>query len=370
MKKIGIITLSASDNCGSLLQAYALQEVLKERYNAKVEIINFNSLESKRVYSLFTKEFYKHPKKTLFTLKNLKSIKQQRKGYAKFREEYLNLTHEEYENIHELKKISNEYDITITGSDQVWNVYMTDYNDAFYLPWCNSPKKISYAASLGSTLVIDDKKKRELEKMLESFSAISVREPSGKKTIQNIISREVKVTSDPTLLFPREKWDDLAGKKIIEEDYIFYYSWSYPDENMNELVQKFAKKEGLPVYVINSSRWYKNRPEKFDFNLYVESGPLIFLNLMKHAKYVFVQSFHGAIFANVFRKRFFFLNEDDTKEIDFRTKNIIGALKQESQIVHDMEDINNALNTELSFESQELEKAKNISFDFLDENIN
>ena len=28
--KIGILTLSASDNCGSLLQAYALQEVIKK----------------------------------------------------------------------------------------------------------------------------------------------------------------------------------------------------------------------------------------------------------------------------------------------------------------------------------------------------
>ena len=41
--KIGILTLSASDNCGSLLQAYALQEVIKNRYDCKVEILNLET---------------------------------------------------------------------------------------------------------------------------------------------------------------------------------------------------------------------------------------------------------------------------------------------------------------------------------------
>ena len=41
MLKIGIITLSDSDNCGSLLQCYALKKVLAEF--GTVDVINFSS---------------------------------------------------------------------------------------------------------------------------------------------------------------------------------------------------------------------------------------------------------------------------------------------------------------------------------------
>ena len=55
--KIGIITLSASDNCGSLLQSYALKKLLS--LYGKVEIINFSSLKSHSLYDIFPKGFGK-----------------------------------------------------------------------------------------------------------------------------------------------------------------------------------------------------------------------------------------------------------------------------------------------------------------------
>ena len=50
--KIGIITLSASDNCGSLLQAYALMNILKEKGHT-VEIIDFSTRISKKCIAFF-----------------------------------------------------------------------------------------------------------------------------------------------------------------------------------------------------------------------------------------------------------------------------------------------------------------------------
>ena len=43
MKKVGIITFHASHNYGSMLQAYALQQVVKS-FGNECEIINFLSL--------------------------------------------------------------------------------------------------------------------------------------------------------------------------------------------------------------------------------------------------------------------------------------------------------------------------------------
>ena len=38
-KKIGIITFHSSHNCGSMLQAYALQTVLEKRYGAELKLL-------------------------------------------------------------------------------------------------------------------------------------------------------------------------------------------------------------------------------------------------------------------------------------------------------------------------------------------
>ena len=53
MKKIGIMTFHGSKNSGSLLQAYALQKIIKEKYGFENEIINFSNYFQKRMYSLF-----------------------------------------------------------------------------------------------------------------------------------------------------------------------------------------------------------------------------------------------------------------------------------------------------------------------------
>ena len=369
MKKIGIITLSASDNCGSLLQTFALQSVLKERYGYDVEIINFISRESDRVYRMFPDNFYLHPKKTFFTIKHFLSIYRQRKGYQLFRERYLNLTQEIYTNVEKMQEICNNYDVLIAGSDQVWNINMADFSTAFFLPWKGTARKIAYAASLGATKNILGKEKNRIKLWLEDFYAVSVRETMGKSTLEDLGIKNISVTADPTLLVSQETWNEILPERLIESEYIFYYSWSYPDKEMHNLVREFGKSKKLDVYVINSSKWYNFRPKDFCFKLYKDSGPLVFLNLMKHAKYVFVQSFHGVVFANIFKKSYFLLNEKENGAVDFRIQHLITSLCQQNRIVHDMAGINNSIDSEINFSSEEFLKLIRTSFEFMDKNI-
>lgn len=367
MKKIGIITLSASDNCGSLLQTFALQEVLVKKFNCDVKIINLVTEQSNAIYSLFPKGFYKHPKKTLFTMRYIRSIKKQKAGYQLFRRQYLKLTDQIYRTVDDIENIVDDFDILISGSDQVWNVYMADYSDAFYLPWKTKAKKVAYATSLGSTVEIDKDKACQLTEWLSDFSEISVREQTGKETIEQLTEKEVFVTVDPTLLLSTEEWSSLIKEPLIKRPYIFYYSWSYPDESMNKIVQEFASQMQLDVYVINSSKWYKYRPSKFDFILYDESGPMVFLNLMKYAKYVFVQSFHGAVFANIFKKEFFFLNENEN--VDFRTRNLLEMFHEEERAVHTYQDVENIIDNKLMYTSESFNMLISKSLKFLKEAV-
>lgn len=365
--KIGILTLSASDNCGSLLQAYALKEIICSRYKKDVDVINFESIRSKQVYNFFSKGWWKHPKRALFMFRNLWSIRRQKNDYHKFRTEYLSLTKDKVSSYQKIKKLDVVYDIIIVGSDQVWNINMFDFDKAFLLPWFSTAKKIAYAPSLGSTTEVPLQYEKEFKKWISDFDYISVRENSGKKTLESLISRTVDVVADPTLLLDKEKWNELAGNRIIEHDYIFYYSWSYSDDNLNNIVRKFSKDVGLQVYVINPSKWYKHRADEYDFALYTKSGPIAFLNLMKYAKFVFVQSFHGAVFANVFSKNFAILCESE--QLDFRINSIVNYFNEQYKVVRSYEELDVAFNLKINQSSKEYDELLQRSFAFLDKAI-
>ncbi|MCM1284183.1 MAG: polysaccharide pyruvyl transferase family protein [Roseburia sp.] len=362
-KRIGIITLSASDNCGSLLQAFALQQILKERFAYRVEIINLKTKKSARVYDLFTKDFYRHPRKTLFVLMHIRSIWNQKRDYEDFRKQYLDMTHRVYKNISDLKHLKYDYDVIIAGSDQLWNADMLDYDDAFFIPWETSAKKVAYSVSLGSLQKYDSVKTEHVRKWLKNFDMISVREVTGKQTLEVLTNKRIEILADPTLLIEPEEWKLLAGGRMISKEYIFYYSWAYSDVSMNKIVQRFAKEKSLDVYVINSSKWRRFRPEKFGFWLYEKSGPIAFINLMLYAKYVFVQSFHGVVFSNILKKRFFFLNENI--DVDFRADNMLKIFHEENQIIHSWEDMERAMNTNLTYTSEEYMLLVNKSLEYL-----
>ncbi len=89
---IGILTLSASDNCGSLLQAYSLQQYLLRRFYADSEIIDFRPEVSEKIYAVFPGNPLRAKRKTINALCNYKLIKSQKEDYEKFRHNWIKLS--------------------------------------------------------------------------------------------------------------------------------------------------------------------------------------------------------------------------------------------------------------------------------------
>lgn len=132
MKTIGIITIHKINNYGSVLQAYALQNVC-EKLGYKTEIIDYNfpnSFHSKNVYALHGDKLPKEPIFIKFIY--LFALKKQHNGIAKFVSKYLNLSRFTYNHPKELIANTPQYDIYITGSDQVWNPRYTQAILRFY----------------------------------------------------------------------------------------------------------------------------------------------------------------------------------------------------------------------------------------------
>lgn len=263
MNKIGILTLVSANNCGSQLQAFALRYVLEEQMHFDVELINFHPAFARRMYKLLHLSYFKHLLNFLYMLP---ALVRQQKSYDLFREQYLKLeSKDKLFDAESLYSCADKYSQIIVGSDQVWNVNMADFDEAYFLSGYNG-SKITYAASLGGgEKIIVPEKLKQFKQQINQFQSISVREPQGKMVLQRLINKNVRVDVDPTLLVPEEMWAELAGERIVNGEYIYYYSYNYGDEALNILVQKAAKKLNLQVYVINASRWVKRNPKNMAF---------------------------------------------------------------------------------------------------------
>ncbi len=332
MKKIGILTLSASDNCGSLLQAYALQTVLQDR-GYDVEIIDFTTPISEKMYRIFHPGYISSPKMFFGQIIRYKDLIKQKRDYQQFRQERLRLTEQRYSSIDGLRTIDGKYEAIVCGSDQIWNVYMRDFDEAFFLSWCIKSRCVSYAASLG------DQKGGRLADMVERgfgydrYAAVSVREGSAAEKFKAELGKDVKVCLDPTLLLSKEQWRGLVDKKMIpKERFIFYYSYNYADEEKNRTVLRFSAETNLPVYVINASRWVDGREAKYGFRIFEQAGPLAFLGLMDGCAYALVESFHGVAFSYIFQKEFWFLGRE--VRADDRIEDLLEIIDKRERVLY------------------------------------
>ena len=121
--KVGIMTFHSSHNCGSMLQAYALQHTLEERYGADAELINFANQGSRNLYGMI--DF--RPKKqaihnTINNFKHYKLMKRYHQDYIDFMNKYLKVSQERYLVEKQLRGCEKGYDLLVSGGDQVWNV--------------------------------------------------------------------------------------------------------------------------------------------------------------------------------------------------------------------------------------------------------
>lgn len=368
-KTVGILTLSAADNCGSLLQAYALKTYIARHIGLNSEVINYVYDQSNALYDIFPKKIWLHPRGMLPRIVHYKALAQQKRDYQYFRDVYLEMEKKVYHTEAELKEMDGRYSSIICGSDQVWNVNMSDFDNAFFLEWVNKSNKIAYAPSLGGGTLVKKYSPEKLKEIFTSFSAISVREEAGQYQVKEILNTDIDMVLDPTLLLSSEEWNSIVGNPMINGKYIFFYSWAYSDEDINKIVADYAQKKGMDVYVINASKWLERNPKKYGFKLFPMSGPEVFLNLMKYAEKVFVQSFHGVIFANIFRKDFYFMDEHKDNTLDPRLDSILTILDKKDRVARNAQDIEKEQTTVYSKENKLFEKLKDISEIFLAENL-
>lgn len=299
-KKIGLITMHNVCNMGAVLQAYALQIEIDSN-GGNSEIIDYIPNLRKGYRKYFPKnQGIGKIRRTFSWLKWLPHRILWQKPYNEFVNEHLKLSKETF---YENQKIYNylfEYDVFVTGSDQVWNSSSTDGLSPYYFLDFAKGKKVSYAASI-SNKNLSFEEKKILEKYLSSYDAISVREKQAVELLEPVCKKDISFVLDPTLLLTKNEWEMLGNESNIniKENYLLIYMLGNVPR-MLELAKKIAMEKKLKIVKFG---WDIKKKKYVDYNISFKK-PQDFIRLFMNADYIVTNSFHGTVFSINFKKDF------------------------------------------------------------------
>lgn len=366
-KKIGLITFHASHNCGSMLQAYALQNTIK-KFGHDVEIIDFSNSGQQNLYKPYYRNGgIKNMIKNMIIFPHMKEIKNIYDSYEQFLKNNFSLSKRRYKASYELMENDLPYDEYVCGSDQIWNITIEDSDDAYFLPFVQKHKKIAYAPSFGAKNPAKyANSPSKYGEMIGAFDYLSTRECNGQKWIKELTGRDVPVVLDPTLLLNISQYSELEQRIRVPKEYIFYYAPGYM-KDLNEFVCAVSKKYNLPVIVFNRKQYYVKFLGRYDFVLPEDENPGVYLYLIRNAKIVMTTSFHGTIFSTVYRKNFWILKNGGMYGDDDRVKTLIKQLGIEDRLIvpDDVESLDFFKVVDYGNCEKALPALKNKSLDFL-----
>lgn len=296
--KIGIITFHRTNNYGACLQAIATRFILEKMgheayyvdywpaYHAgKYDILSFNKLRYKSIGGKISC--------VLRAIRNLKEKKDRKRAFEKFHQEYI---------IPFCKPITDEFDVVIYGSDQIWRKHsaINNYNPVYFGKNMIATKRnLAFAASMG-VLPKNERDRLKVKELVSHLDRIAVREEDLQQLLSELGYSEVERVLDPTLLLSKDEWNqkinipDYSGRP-----YVLVYHVARMPFDMDE-IKKFATEKGCDIKILHGVVGDKQQKDG-----YSAADPITFLTLFKHASYTFVSSFHGLAYSIIFEREFF-----------------------------------------------------------------
>ena len=203
---------------------------------------------------------------------------------------------------------SDDYDVYLVGSDQVWREDMTRQigieNYFFdFIREKQDVKKIAYAVSLGSDHnMFSQKKMPKLTNLYKKFDAVSYREKSSMRIFEEIgwIQPYPHFVLDPTLLLDVNNYEQLIAENETQAltkglGYCYVLDQS---KTVLDTIDKIASKTRKNVIVdgINNIQSSTSIPQ--------------WLRNIHDAEFVITDSYHGTVFSILFKKPFVFLGNE------------------------------------------------------------
>ena len=384
-KKVALAINYDYHDYGGMLQAFATQKALN-KLGVDSEAIDFDNLKvdiNTRKWKYFLSNILDASivkEKSRVISKKLRmrfdssfgeKMAQRNSAFDKFCHDSFKVSRK-FESWEDMKEACLNYDAVIVGSDQLWlpsNV-AGDYYTLSFVP--HEIKKISYATSFGIGAV-PTKMKEQYSKFLNRINYLSARETSGQEIIKAYTGREVQLVCDPTMLLKVEDWSEIASSRLVDGDYIFcYFMGDNPEQR--EFVKKIAKKENCRIVALLHLDQYISSDEGYvDYAPY-DINPADYVSLVKNAKYVCTDSFHGTVFSIIFSRDFFTFkrfNQEASLSTNTRLTSLLNNLGLNNRLFTGYENIEENLEvSNYSIVQENLRKFREDSINYLITSIN
>lgn len=371
--RIAIITLPLHANYGGILQAYALQTVLKQMGHTVETIVTpwQKSMPLWRLPLAYTKrcilKFLLCRKKRIF-------FEQWYNRTDPPLVEHLRLFVEKELSMRLISKYSDikdgEYDAFVVGSDQIWRpIYFDSSIENAFLSFAKDwkvVKRIAYAASFGTDKwEYTPKQTEQCRKLAMLFDAISVREESAVDICEKHLDCKVKHVLDPTMLLSVDNYCNLLknGKPPLSDGQLLTYILDESAET-ECIVKKIAAKFDYKLFRINS------RYEDLEAPLSERMQPSLeqWLKGFYDAKFVVTDSFHATVFSILFGKPFIVIGNRERGMS--RLQSLLGLFELDNHLVMVDEELNLDYGIDVQAVNAVLSELRAESIGFLTNHLN
>jgi hypothetical protein len=380
--KAAILTWYGGCNYGTNLQCFALQHFLKTNYGVSATLIDYRAKPSDYEPKSIRYIFDNFIGRIRTRLHRRKEAKRARCYEEKYKEQY-KIKEERCKEFRQSidftapictdedwKRVSDEFDVFICGSDQIWNP--TLFNRIyFFTKIANDKRKIGYAPSLG-TGTLPSYMFQKYREALQYFHAISTREARSAQQLSAALGRKVFHALDPTFLLTKQEWQTFARPDALATGkYLLCYFIAH-NEACYRAAEAYAQSHGLKIIslVVGSAGGYGIQGATID----VASGPREFLSLMENASCVMTNSFHCTVFSIIYHKEFFVLSAKNVgamSNISMRYRDLLSFLQLEDRYLpdHFNQRIQDVRSIDWDDVQQRLDTKRAASIEFLHDSI-
>lgn len=341
-------------NYGSLLQYYALEKAL-HKLNYEAYWLRFVLPKEKKQTGIKTAV-----KRIVFRKRNREILRVLEK-FQKFILKYLHVSNKLYTE-EKLQNECPEADAYITGSDQVWGGTLQPN----YLCFADDKQlKISYAASFGKSDISQEHKKK-ITPWIQRMNAISVREPSGVQICKEMGKDSVLVL-DPTLLLDAACYpvDNKTARDFGK--YYFAYFLNVTKNNAGEYIEVLDNvKKKLGRFLVAGGTSEIDRFISGENTVFC--SPESWLGMYSEANGIITNTFHGTVFAIIFRKPLLVCFQDgSTAEQNERIYSLLKLFKLEDRVYARNRSIEEQMNKSIDWNSVDIicRRNREKSFAFL-----
>lgn len=322
--KIAILTQPIYINYGGILQAYAVQKVLKDMGHDVVTLdIPWTSSTRltlfSQLYLFFATIFYyalgRIKSKDIFLPFNTKKRNAEliNNSMRSFICKYIDLSCPIYTE-EQLKDyiLKNNIDACIVGSDQVWRPRYSPNIGWFFLNFISNNdkiKKIALSASFGTEeWEYNEEQTKMAIESIKKFDAISVREASGVLLCKEKLGVDAIHIVDPTMMLSCCDYSllirsDILCDKIVRSHAIFAYILDL-DNTKREIIDKYSQQLHRPVSRITTEVKLSPYTSKSKAKKLYPPSVSCWLNNFEKSDFVITDSFHGTVFSILYHRPF------------------------------------------------------------------